>query len=493
MISQKQIIEEYRKCYHDKSRVYMIENYLKTFDASQKSTVPFKLFPRQKELINSVNLFNNNVLTKPRQAGASTCVSALIACELALASENKPETVLIIANRLTLSKLDLKKIKEFLLQLPRWFWGDEYYGTEEKEKKDIFVKNNDCYFELFNKSCAHGVSSSESGARGVSSVSFLVMDEAAFIENGMTVYSQASAATASVENAKTILISTPNGKDELYFLFYDGAKKGTNDFHLTELKWYQDPRYNKNLVWTILNKENGHITSINETLIDQQGNIEYNEEHWEEMIQKGYRPGSPWYTKMCNKFNNDKQKIAQELDVSFLGSSGTVVDSEVIEFHEKRNLREQLYYDNFFQDAWIFKEPIQDHKYILMADPSRGDGEDSSAVHIMDVDAIDDDGQATIEQVFEYSGKLTGDILAEVINKYGRYYGDAFAIIDCIGSSGDACVLKLQEFGYPNLYYDDPNLKFITATNLEYKEPDTAGMPGFHNYPRIIDMGLEKR
>lgn len=34
---------------------------------------------------------------------------------------------------------------------------------------------------------------------------------------------------------------------------------------------------------------------------------------------------------MCKSFNNDEQKIAQELDISFLGSSDTVVPIEVIE------------------------------------------------------------------------------------------------------------------------------------------------------------------
>ena len=49
MISKKQIVEEYAKCYHDKTRIYMIENYFSTFDATSNNTVPFKLFPKQKE------------------------------------------------------------------------------------------------------------------------------------------------------------------------------------------------------------------------------------------------------------------------------------------------------------------------------------------------------------------------------------------------------------------------------------------------------------
>lgn len=461
MLTGKQIMEEWQKCYMDKSRIYMIENYLTTFDATQRDTVPFKLFPKQKELVHAFGTYPNNITTKPRQAGISTTTSAFIACEIALAEKSKPETVLIVANRLDLSKLDLKKIKEFLLQIPRWFWGSEYYGTPEKEAKSIFEIDNQKDLILFNGCKVHAISSGENAARGVSAVSWLIFDEAAFIERGKAVFAQAVATTAS--GGKIIMISTPNGKDELYYEVFNGAKKKQNNYNLVELKWYQDPRYNKFLEWHYINKETNETIIEKEMTIDAQGSIEWNPERWEEMERKGYKPSAPWYISMCNKLNQDKQKIAQELDVSFLGSAGTVVDSEIIEFHEKHNNREPLYYDKFFPDAWIYKEPIENHRYLLAADAATGSGDDSSAVHVIDIDAIDDDGIPFIEQVFEYEGKVQGDILGEIINQYGRYYGNALAIVDCIGSSGDAAVLKLQELNYPNLYYDDQSLKNVTS------------------------------
>lgn len=461
MLTGKQIMEEWQKCYMDKSRIYMIENYLTTFDATQRDTVPFKLFPKQKELVHAFGAYPNNITTKPRQAGISTTTSAFIACEIALAEKSKPETVLIVANRLDLSKLDLKKIKEFLLQIPRWFWGSEYYGTPEKEAKSIFEIDNQKDLILFNGCKVHAISSGENAARGVSAVSWLIFDEAAFIERGKAVFAQAVATTAS--GGKIIMISTPNGKDELYYEVFNGAKKKQNNYNLVELKWYQDPRYNKFLEWHYINKETNETIIEKEMTIDAQGSIEWNPERWEEMERKGYKPSAPWYISMCNKLNQDKQKIAQELDVSFLGSAGTVVDSEIIEFHEKHNNREPLYYDKFFPDAWIYKEPIENHRYLLTADAATGSGDDSSAVHVIDIDAIDDDGVPFLDQVFEYEGKVQGDILGEIINQYGRYYGNALAIVDCIGSSGDAAVLKLQELNYPNLYYDDQSLKNVTS------------------------------
>ena len=495
MISSKQILEEYTKCYQDKTRIYMIENYLTTFDATQNKTVPFKLFPKQKELVEALSKYQRNCLTKPRQAGISTTTSASISCNMWAATPDKPETVLIVANRLDLSKLDLKKIKEFLLQLPRWFWGPDYYGSEEKEKKSIFIKDNDKYIELFNGSSATAISSGKSAARGVSACSTIVFDEMAFIDDGEVVYSQAVATTAT--GGKIILISTPNGKSltNIYYSIYEKAKRGANDFNLVEMKWHQDPRYNKNLKWVRYNKETNKQEIIIEPTIDNMGNINYDNDRWDELIRQGYKSFSPWYDKMCNTFNHDKQKIAQELDVSFEGSAGTVVDQEDIERQETENVCEPLYYDNFYKEAWIYKEPIFNHRYILSADTATGSGEDSSVIQIIDIDAIDENGNTFYEQVFEYQGKIQGDILAEIIYKYGNYYGNALTIVDCVGSSGDSCVLKLQEFNYGNLYYDDSNLKNITSENPKFTEVNNEKkIPGFRaGYLRTqMLMNLEK-
>jgi hypothetical protein len=493
MLTQQQILSEYKKCYADKSRIYMIENYLSTFDATQNNTVAFKLFPKQKELVTAFGKYPRNITTKPRQAGISTTTSAFIACEIALAQKGKPETVLIVANRLDLSKLDLKKIKEFLDQIPRWFWGSDYYGTPEKEAKTIYKLANQTQIELFNGCKVVAVSSGENAARGVSAVSWLIFDEAAFIEKGKTVYSQAAATTAT--GGRIVMISTPNGKDELYYDIYNKAKKEENDFHLVELKWFQDPRYNKNLKWEKLNKETGKVDIVIEDVISKDGSIEYNPEHWESMESQGYKPSSPWYIKMCNTFNQDRQKIAQELDVSFLGSAGTVVDIDVIEFHKKINNKEHLYIDNFYEEAWIFSEPIEGHRYLMPIDVSTGSGDDSSVIHILDIDAIDDDGLPCIEQVFEYQGKLQGDILGVLADQYGRVYGNALAVIDCVGSSGDACALTMQSLGYPNIYYDDANLKNITSENPKLTQVnDEKRIPGFRaGYLRQqMIMNLEK-
>lgn len=280
------------------------------------------------------------------------------------------------------------------------------------------------------------------------------------------------------------MISTPNGKDQLYYETCRQAKEGKNSFKVVEMKWYQDPRYNRFLEWRKKNEETGEIEIINEPTLDKEGRIEYNEEHWEDMVKKGYKPSSPWYVRMCKGFNNNPQKIAQELDVSFLGSDSNVVDPEFIIMQEQLNSRDPNpeLKDPLLEDTWIWKAPIEGHRYLMGVDNSRGDSEDATALEIIDIDGIDENGMPCVEQVLEYNGKLLGDEIGEIANNYGHFYNDAFIVVESIGGYGDATLLKLMSLGYSNLYYDDPTLKTYTSQQDASRLQVTKdGLPGFHS------------
>lgn len=469
----------------------MITHYLKTFDNTKKKDVPFILFPRQQDLCKALGNANNVVTSKPRQAGITTTSGAFIACEMILTDKNSPQTVLAIGNTLDLAQQMLFKIRDFLLQFPLWMWGDEFMDLgydpmmPPPNKNIIFDVCNSKELKLKNGCKVVARSSGPDASRGVGGVQWLIFDEAAFIENGKDVY--ASALPTVSTGGHIIMISTPNGKDMLYYETCRKARlKGTvdwNNFELVEMKWYQDPRYNKNLEWVKKDAETGEIIVKKEETLDKEGNIKYNQAHWDKMVEDGWSPRSPWYVKMCQQFNNDSQKIAQELDVSFLGSASNVVDPEFIEMQSNLNVRDPLYTDPMVEDTWIWKEPIEGHKYILSVDCSRGDAADRTAIEILDMDGIDDDGTPCLEQVLEYHGKMTGDVIGELAYKYGMWYGEAFTTIDCVGGTGDACILTMMNLGYKNLYYDDANLnKYTMQIDASSLRPTADGkLPGFHS------------
>ena len=480
------IQEEYIKCYSDKSRIYMIENYLKTYDATQRKNVRYELFPRQKDFCNKLSTGHNIVVVKSRQSGFTTTASAYLACELALADPASPITVLAIGNTLDIAQQFVTKIRDFVSQLPRWFFGPDYWSPDEKDPRNklkITVVSNTKELKLFNDSKVVARSSGEDASRGVGGVTYCVFDEAAFIEKGNDVYASAVATVST--GGQILMISTPNGKDQLYYKTVKNSSWGsnTNGYIACTAYWFQDPRYNKHLEW-VKKQKGGDIEILPEPVIDADGNIAYDEEHWKDMMSKGYKPRSPWYVRMCKNFNNDPQKIAQELDISFLGSDSTVVAPEFIEMQENLNVKDPdpSLKDGVLSEMWIWKPPYAGHRYIIGVDNSKGDSDDATALEIIDIDGIGDDGLPCIEQVAEYNGKLTGDSIGEIAYSYGLLYNEAFIVVEDIGGYGSASLLTLMNLGYKNLYYDDPSLKNYTAINDATPLQVTKdGLPGFHS------------
>jgi len=452
MLTTTEILTEYARCLN--SSIYAIETYLETFDKTQEGFVPFKLFPRQKEIITAYDKHRFNLVTKPRQAGVSTTTAAYLSIKVGFADEDNPEAVLIVANKQELAFEFLGKIKDFLSQLPRWIWGPEYYGNKKNEAKSIFLTDSKKEIKLPNGSRVKAVATSKDALRGFAPT-YLIMDEAAFIDNGAEVFG--AALTALGTGGKATLISTPHGMDALYYKTYDQAKHKKNNFNIIEMKWYEDLRYNKDLRWY-----------KDDEFIDE---IEFTFDSYESKITDGWKPTSSWYEEMCLGMNNDAKMIAQELDVSFIGSGGNVIDEKYIEYQNKHNVKEPSYTHGLENEVWIWEGPKEGHQYILGADVSRGDGEDSSTIVILDF--------TTMEQVMEYQGKIQPDLLAQIIEEYGELY-KAYTVVDVTGGMGVSTVLKLLEFDYKRLHYDTANGKILSSKQRDlanYQKTDK--IPGF--------------
>ena len=453
MLTAQEIFKEYSKCLMNP--IYAIETYLETFDKTQEGFVPFKLFPRQKEIISAYEKNRFNLVTKPRQAGVSTTTAAYMGIKVGWADEDNPEAVLIIANKQELAFEFLAKIKDFLSQLPRWVWGHEYYGNPKNEGKTIFLTDSKKEIKLPNGSRVKAVATSKDALRGFTPT-FLIMDEAAYIDNGNEVFG--AALTALGTGGRATLISTPNGMDPLYYKTYDQARTKKNNFNIIEMKWYEDLRYNKDLRWS-----KGD---------DVDAEIYFTFESYQKKIADGWKPTSSWYEEMCMGMNNDTRMIAQELDVSFIGSGGNVISEEYIEFHEKNNVMEPKITMGLENEIWIWEEPQEGHQYIMGVDVSRGDGEDSSTIVIVDF--------TTMEQVMEYQGKIQPDLLAQIVEEYGELY-EAYTVVDVTGGMGVSTVLKLLEFDYKRLHYDNQNGKILSARQRELATYNKENkIPGFH-------------
>ena len=493
-----QMQRDYALAYADKSRIKFIETYLSTFNATKGKKTQFHCFPRQRAFLKALADNRNVVAIKPRQCGITTLSSAWVTGQCVFASKDAPETVLCIANKLEQAQEIIIKIRDFLEQVPRWMWGNDYFSPDpnsEKNIKSIFEKDAKGELKLFNGCRVIARASGPNASRGISAVSVLILDEAAFIEEGVAAFTTAAATMASNPNSKTVMVSTPNGRDELYYNTYRQALSKENNFVAVQFRWYQDPRFNKYLVWKKKNEDTGEWMFDQDPIIDEEGGIPYNEERWAKLEHEGWKPSAPWYDEMCKQFNNDSMKIAQELDVSFMGSADNVVAPEYIEMQEKLNTREPLadYADPLVEETWFWKKPIEGHRYILACDPSRGVSADRTAIEIIDMDGRDENGLPIIEQVAEYVGKKLGDDIGALCVQYATLYNDAFVVVDCTGGQGDAAILTMLQLGYKNLYYEDSNQKMYTVQrSTKNYDGYTDKLPGFHfqgnRYPVLANF-----
>ena len=495
---RQEMSRDYAMCYADKSRITFIEKYFSTFNATKGKKTQFHCFPRQRAFLKALAENRNVVAIKPRQCGITTLSSAWAAAQCAFASMEAPETVLCIANKLEQAQEIIIKVRDFLEQVPRWYWGNDYFSVDpnsEKNLKSIFEKDAKGELKLFNGCRIIARASGPNASRGISAVSVLILDEAAFIEEGVAAFTTAAATMASNPNSKTVMVSTPNGRDELYYNTYRQALSHENNFVAVQFRWYQDPRFNKYLVWKKKNEDTGEWEFDQDPIIDSEGGVKYDEERWARLEHNGWKPTAPWYDEMCKQFNNDSMKIAQELDVSFMGSADNVVAPEFIEMQEKLNTREPLddFHDPLVEETWFWKRPMEGHRYILACDPSRGVSADRTAIEIIDMDGRDENGLPIIEQVGEYVGKKLGDDIGALCYQYATMYNDAFIVVDCTGGQGDAAILTLINMGYKNMYYEDSNQKtYMVQRSTSNYDGYTDKLPGFHfqgnRYPVLANF-----
>jgi hypothetical protein len=117
-----------------------------------------------------------------------------------------------------------------------------------------------------------------------------------------------------------------------------------------------------------------------------EGAKDENSENWNEF----HRMGVPWNRhprrdlawKISTISKTSPSQFAQEHELAFLGSSGTLIPANVLEnmqFHNPINS------DEFLS---IYEQPVKGRRYVAIADPSEGVGQDFSVCSVFDVTVI---------------------------------------------------------------------------------------------------------
>lgn len=274
--------------------------------------------------------------------------------------------------------------------------------------------DNRTSFELTNGSQIKASSTSSDAGRS-EALSLLVIDEAAHVE-GLDELWTGLYPTLST-GGRCIALSTPNGVGNWFHQTCVDAEIEKNDFHLVTLPWQVHPDR------------------------DQQ-----------------------WFDK--ETMNMSRRQVAQELECNFNMSGETVFHPEDMEIIEA-NLQDPKYRTGFDRNLWIWEEYKPECSYMLTADVARGDGRDYSTFLIFKIE--------TNELVAEYQGKTTPDIFATLLNETGREFGDCMIVVEN-NNVGWAVLSKLEEHGYPNIYYSRKS----THEQVESYLAESSGVtPGF--------------
>jgi hypothetical protein len=274
--------------------------------------------------------------------------------------------------------------------------------------------DNRTSFELSNGSQIKASSTSSDAGRS-EALSLLVIDEAAHVE-GLDELWTGLYPTLST-GGRCIALSTPNGVGNWFHQVCVDSQAENNDFYLTSLPWDVHPDRDQ-----------------------------------------------AWFGKETK--NMSRRQIAQELECNFNMSGETVFHPEDMEIIEQ-TICEPKYKTGFDRNLWIWEEYSPESNYFITADVARGDGQDYSTFLIFKID--------TNEVVAEYQGKATIDLFSNILFQTGAEYGDSLIVVEN-NSVGWAVLNKLEEAGYPNIYYSRKS----THEQVDSYLAESSGVvPGF--------------
>lgn len=390
--TKKELIAEILKC--AKSPSYFLKSYAK-IQHPLAGLIPFATFNYQDDLLKAFDEHRFNIVLKARQVGITTLIGGYIAWMIYF---HPDKNVLIVATKQEVAKNMIRVIKTIFKNLPSWL-------TLSKVSID-----NKQSIELNNGSRVKATTTASDAGRS-EALSLLVVDETAHIKTFSDLWIGLWPSLS--RGGRAILSSTPKGAAGLFYKLYQQAQNNENNFNC-RFGTYINPNkpeevFNDRLMWWVHPQ---------------------NDMKWFENETMGKSP----------------REIAQEYECAWIFSGETFIFGEDIVRFEKQ-AKEPIERSNFDRNLWIWKYPVREARYLIGVDISRGDSKDFSAFHIVRIDGI------KLEQVAEYKGKITPDVLGLVLVEASKKYNNAIIAVENNGGWAGQTVLKIRELNYPFLYY----------------------------------------
>lgn len=346
-----EMIEEYVKC--AKNPIYFAEKYIKIVHVDH-GLIPILMYDYQKEIVESITNNRRVAVNTSRQAGKTTVAVAVI---LHYVLFNDHKTVALLANKGDSAREILDRIKIAYEALPKWM----QQGVIEWNKGSVEFENG----------CKILAGATSSSAIRGKSVSFLYIDETAFVENWDEFFASVFPTISSGKTTKILLTSTPNGLNHFYKTC-EGAKEEKNGYIYIEVPWWRVPGRDEN-----------------------------------------------WKRETLQGIDFDMEKFRQEFEAQFLGSSGTLIEGSKL---KELVIRTPVVEANNLK---MYEKPQENHTYVLIADVSRGKGLDYSAFSVIDVTSM------PYQQVVAFRDNMITPIdYSEIIHRISKNYNDAYVLVE---------------------------------------------------------------
>ena len=426
------MVQERLKCESDP--IYTITTYMDVVDPALGIEVPFVLYPYQEVAIRTFEEENYSMTMKSRQTGLTTISEAYTAWYMI----TRPNMVVnALAQDKKRAKKFLKGVRGFLDNMRKKApWLVPGYSDNNNGKEEFSLKNGSLISAEANKPDA---------CRG-ETINLLIIDEVAAISWMEEIWSSAGL-TLTRSRGKCIAISTPKGQAGWYFEQYTNAED--IGWAIIDAHWTEHPIYKMGMYQWIEDedhKDGGYVKYFNDEwpTFENSGLKKIKEKGDYKYLMDG-RIRSPWYDFESKRLGVRKTRC--ELDCSFAGSGGEVLDPEIIRAHLV-NVQGNKPINKQGKGIWTeyrqYKKYNSLHSYILASDVATGDGSDYSAFVVYDIQEN--------EIVATYKDKPDPKAYARVVDHVGREYGCALVIIE--HQIGITTLLELKDtFNYPKIYY----------------------------------------
>jgi hypothetical protein len=246
--------------------------------------------------------------------------------------------------------------------------------------------------ELENGSKIAAYATSADGVRG-GSYNLIFLDEFAFVPQNMAndFFTSTYPVISSGKTTKVIIVSTPYGLNHFYKMWID-AEEGRSDYKTIEVHWSMVPG---------------------------------RDEAWREQTVR----------------NTSEEQFRQEFECEFIGSSATLIPASKLRTLAFKNPKRS------FDDIDVYREPEENHIYVITVDCAEGVGQDFSAFSVFDVTEL------PYRQVAKYKNNTISPLLyPTMIYNAARKYNNSYVLVETNNIGQQVVDILHYDLEYENIF-----------------------------------------